>query len=239
MMRKIGYFTTLFVVSFVLVAPSWGQLVDKVDLVRPLPVPVQGSVEVEGNVNVVNTPEVIVREFPELSVTGDVNVVNSPEVRIADVTQVEVINEASKSVPVRIIPPPAAAGREDPRNFFSWHRHSFVNGRTKTRNHSAISRSKMGGRPFVLTDMIVTARFLTPDTQLTMGIHGAGADRGLGLDFILLPEAPHLVSHFQTGILFSPGVAINVSVSGAREGENFEIDYTATFSGYFLTEGLE
>ncbi|MBW2123238.1 MAG: hypothetical protein JRH07_15540 [Deltaproteobacteria bacterium] len=67
MIGKAAYLTGLFLFSFLLLEPSWGQLVDKVDLVRPLPVPVQGSVVVEGNVNVANTPEVIVREMPEVT----------------------------------------------------------------------------------------------------------------------------------------------------------------------------
>lgn len=227
--------TILFLFGSLLLGPTWGQLVDKVHLVRPLPLPVQGRVEVEGNVNVVNTPEVIIKEIPEVIVSGDVNVVNSPEVRIADVVQVEIVNEAETSVPVRVTNPLATVGREDPESFFSWHRHSFVNTKTKTRNHSAISISKMAGRRFVLTDIVVTARFRTPDTQLVLGLNGAGADRGLGLDFILVPDASHLISHFRTGILFRPDVAIGVSVSGAREGREFEVDYTVTFSGYFLT----
>ena len=105
------------------------------------------------------------------------------------------------------------------------------------RTHSALSVSKMAGRPFVLTDLVVTTRFATPDTQLTVSLNGAGADRGLGLDFILLPQAPHLASHFQTGVLFRPDIAIDVSVAGDREGRDFQIDYTITFSGYFLTQG--
>ena len=236
MIGKTAYLTVLFLFSFLLLGPSWGQLVEKVDLVRPLPVPVQGKVEVEGNVNVVNTPEVIIKGVPEVSVSGDINVVNVPEVKIADIAQVEVVNEAGRSIPVRVTNPLATLGREDPRNFFSWHRHSFVNFKTKTRNHSAVSVSKMAGRPFVLTDFVVTARFRTPDTQLILTLNGAGADRGLGLDFILLPEASQLISHFQTGILFRPDVAIDVSASGNREGREFQVDYTITFSGYFLTK---
>lgn len=236
MIGKTAYLTVLFLFSFLLLGPSWGQLIDKVDLVRPLPLPVQGSVEVEGNVSVINTPEVIIREIPEVTVSGNVNVVNLPEVRIADVTRVEVVNEAGSSIPVRVTSPLATLGREDPKTFFSWHRHSSVNSKTKTRKHSAISVSKMAGRPFVLTDIVVTARFRTPETQLILGLNGAGADRGLGLDFILLPEACHLVSNFRTGIVFRPDVAISLSVSGTREGQKFEIDYTVTFSGYFVTE---
>jgi len=235
MFRRTVYFTILFLFSAFLLEPTWAQLVDKVDLVRPLPVPVQGSVEVEGNVNVMNVPEVIVREIPEVSVSGDVSVVNTPEVRIADVTEVEVINEEGSSIPVRIMNPLTAHAQRDPGSFFSWHRHAFVSSKTKTRNHSAISVSKMAGKPFVLTDLVVTARFESPDSQLVVTLNGAGADRGLGLDFILLPEAPHLVSHFQTGILFSPDIAIDVSVSGSREGRQFQVDYTVTFSGYFMT----
>ena len=236
MIGKTIYFTILFLFSFLLLDPSWGQLVDKVDLVHPLPVPIQGTVEVEGNVNVVNVPEVIVRDIPEVSVSGDVNVVNSPEVRIADVAQVEVVNEAGSSIPVQITNPSAPVGRDDPRNFFSWHRHSSLNAKTKTRNHSALSVSKMAGRPFVLTDIIITARFATPDSQVALALKGGGADRGLGLEFILSPGAPHLVSHFQTGILFSPDVALNVSISGSSEDRDFEVDYTVTFSGYFVTQ---
>lgn len=235
MFRRTVYFTILFLFSVFLLEPTWAQLVDKVDLVRPLPVPVQGSVEVEGNVNVMNVPEVIVREIPEVSVSGDVSVVNTPEVRIADVTEVEVINEEGSSIPVRIMNPLTAHAQSDPGSFFSWHRHAFVSSKTKTRNHSAISVSKMAGKPFVLTDLVVTARFESPDSQLVVTLNGAGADRGLGLDFILLPEAPHLVSHFQTGIVFSPDIAIDVSVSGSREGRQFQVDYTVTFSGYFMT----
>lgn len=237
MIGKTVYFTVLFLFSFLLLGPSWGQLVDKVELFRPLPVPVQGSVEVEGNVNVVNTPEVVVREIPDVRVSGDVNVVNSPEVRVAGITQVEVVNETTGSIPVRITNSRATHGRENPKNFFSWHRHSFVNSKTKTRNHSAISIPKMAGRSFVLTDLVVTARFATPNTQLILALKGAGADRGLGLDFILVPEAPHLATHFETGIIFKPNLALNVSLSGSREDREFEVDYTVTFSGYFLTEG--
>jgi len=236
MIGKTVYLTFLFLFSFLLLGPSWGQLVDKVDLVRPLPVPVQGSVEVEGNVNVVNTPEVIIKGVPEVTVTGDVSVVNSPEVKIADVVQVEVVNEAGTSIPVRVTNPLITLEQKDPRNLFCWHRHSFVNAKTKARNHSAISVSKMAGRPFVLTDIVVTSRFRTPDTQLILSFNGAGADRGLGLDFILLPETSHLVSHFQSGIVFRPNVAINVSLSGSRENREFHVEYTVTFSGYFLSE---
>jgi hypothetical protein len=95
----------------------------------------------------------------------------------------------------------------------------------------------MAARSFVLTDIVVTSRFQTPGTHLTMSLKGAGADRDLGLDFILVPEASHLVAHFRTGVLFKPNVAIDVSVSGDREVGEFQVDYTVTFSGYFLTEG--
>jgi hypothetical protein len=237
MIGKTAYLTALLLFSCLFLDPSWGQLVDKVDLVRPLPVPVQGSVEIEGNVNVVNNPEVVIKEIPEVSVSGDVNVVNSPEVRIVDVAQVEVVNEAGASIPVRVTNPTGAVGQDDPTNFFSWHRRSSVNSKTKTRSHSAISVARMAGRPFVLTDIVVTTRFRASDAELVLTLNGAGADRGLGLDFILVPEASHLASHFQTGILFRPDVAIDVTVSGDREGQEFEVEYTITFSGYFLTEG--
>lgn len=236
MIRKTAWLTTLFLFSFFLLVPSWGQMVDKVDLVRPIPVPVRGSVEVEGSVNVVNIPEVIVRDIPEVSVIGEVSVINSPEVRITDVAEVEVVNEVGSSIPVQITNPLAILGREDPRNSFSWHRHSFVSSEGKDRTHSAISASKMAGRPFVLTDIVVTSRFRTPDTQMILTFKGAGADRGLGLDFFLVPEAPHLITRFETGIIFRPNVAIDVSVSGDREGRQFYVDYTITFSGYFLAE---
>jgi hypothetical protein len=234
MIGKTIYLTALFLFSFLLLGPSWGQLVDKVDLVNPLPVPIRGNVDVEGTVSVVNAPEVIIKEIPELSVSGDVNVINSPEVRILDVAQVEVVNEAGRSIPVRVTNLPTIFGQDDPKNFFSWHRHSLVNGKNRTRAHSAISVSKMAGRPFVLTDILVTARFRTPDTQLILNLNGGGADRSVGLDFILLPEAPQLVSHFRTGIVFRPDIAIDISVSGDREGQDFQVDYTVTFSGYFL-----
>ncbi len=237
MIRKTAYLTVLFLFSFFLLGPSWGQLVDKVDLVRPLPVPIQGTVEVEGNVNIMNVPDVIVREIPEVTVTGDVSVVNSPEVSIAGVAQVEVVNEAESSIPVRVTNPLPSVGQTDPRDFFSWHRRSFLTSGTKVRTHSAISVSKMAARPFVLTDVVVTTRFRTPDTHLTLILQGAAADRGLGLEFILVPETPQLVSHFQTGILFQPSVPIDVSVSGDREGLEFRVDYTITFSGYFLRGG--
>lgn len=236
MIRKTAFFTMLFLFSFLFLGPSWGQLVDKVDIVRPLPVPVRGSMEVEGNVNVVNTPEVIIKEIPEVSVTGDVSLINSPEVRIADVAQVEVVNEAERSIPVQITNPLATLGGPNIKNAFSWHRHSFVNSKTKTRTHSAISISKMAGRPFVLTDILVTSRFQAPDTELILSLKGAGADRSLGLDFILVPEASHLVTNFQTGILFQPSAAMDVSVSGDRKGQDFRVDYTITFSGYFFEE---
>jgi hypothetical protein len=237
MIGKTAYLTILLLFSFLMLDPSWGQLVDKVDLVRPLPVPIQGTVEVEGDVNVVNTPEVIVKDIPEVSVVGAVSVVNAPDVRITDVTEVEVINGTESSIPVRITNPLASGGDKDPQNFFSWHRRSFVNATTRAHTHSALSVSKMAGRSFVLTDLVVTTQFKTPDTQLILTLNGAGADRGLGLDFILVPEAPHLVSHFQTGIVFRPDVSMDVSVSGSREGRGFEVDYAITFSGHFLTEG--
>jgi len=237
MIRKTVYLTFLLLFSFILMDPSWGQLVDKVDLVRPLPVPVQGTVEVEGNVNVVNIPEVIVKDIPEVIVAGDVSVINTPEVRVADVMEVEVVNGTDSTIPVRITNLPPSVGEKHPSSFFSWHRHSFVNGSNKTRTHSALSVSRMAGRPFVLTDLVVTAQFRTPDTQLLLTLNGAGADRGLGLDFILVPEAPQLISHFQTGIVFRSDVAMDVSVSANRGDRGFEIDYAITFSGYFITEG--
>jgi hypothetical protein len=237
MIRKTVCLTILFLSSSLLWGPTWGQLVDKVDLVRPIPVPVQGTVEVEGNVNVVNAPEVIVREIPEVVVTGNVNVMNAPEVRVVDVVEVEVANEAGRGIPVRIVNPEALRAQEDPGNFFSWHRRSSIDAKTQTRTHSAISVSRMAGRTFVLTDLVVTSRFGAPDTQMIVTLNGAGADRGLGLEFILVSGAPHLVSHFQTGILFSPDIAIDVSVSGSRDSGAFEVDYAITFSGYFLTQG--
>ena len=214
MIGKTAYLTILLLFSFLMLDPSWGQLVDKVDLVRPLPVPIQGTVEVEGDVNVVNTPEVIVKDIPGVSVVGAVSVVNVPDVTITDITEVEVINDTDRSIPVRITNPVASGGDKDTRNFFSWHRRSFV-----------------------LIDLVVTTQFKTPETQLILTLNGAGADRGLGLDFILVPEAPHLVTHFQTGIVFRPEVSMDVSISGNRDGRGFEVDYAITFSGHFLTEG--
>jgi hypothetical protein len=234
MIGKTVYVTILFLFSSLLLIPSWGELVDKVDLIRPLPVPVQGNVEVEGNVNVVNTPEVIVRDMPEVIMAGDVNVTNSPEVIIAGVPEILVINEKGNSIPVQITNPLTAFGRSDPKNFFSWHRHSSLSTKKKTRTHSAISVSKMAGRPFVLTDVVATARFHAPDSELVLGLKGSGADRGLGIDFILVPASPQLVSHFETGILFNPDVAINVSARGAGQGRELAVEYSITFSGYFL-----
>jgi hypothetical protein len=237
MIGKTAYLTFLLLFSFFLLDPSWGQLVDKVDLVRPLPVPIQGAVEVEGNVSVVNIPEVIVNEMPEVRVAGDVSVVNTPEVRVADIMEVEVVNGTDSPIPVRVTNPAPSAGGKHFGSFFSWHRHSFVDGSNKTRTHSALSVSRMAGRPFVLTDLVVTAQFRTPDTQLVLTLNGAGADRGLGLDFILIPEAPQLISHLQTGIVFRPDVAMDVSVSANRGNRGFKIDYAVTFSGYFMSEG--
>ncbi len=236
MIGKTVSLTVVFLLSFFLLDPSWGQLVQQVELVRPLPVPVRGDMAVEGNVNVVNTPEVIIREIPEVSVSGEVNVVNSPEVRLVDVGQVEVVNDAGRSIPVRITSPLAALGQKDLKSSFSWHRRAFVNSEAKARSHSAISVSKMAGRPFIMTDLVVTARFRMPDTELILSLKGAGADRGVGLDFILIPEASHLVTHFQTGIVFRPQVGLEVSAAGDREGREFHVDYTITFSGYFVTE---
>ncbi len=124
MFKKAAPLAVLFLFSSLLLDSSWGQLVDKIDLVHPLPVPIKGEVAVEGNVNVVNSPEVIIKSMPDVSVSGDVNIVNSPEVKIADVARVEVVNEAGQGIPVRVTNPLAQRVREDPQNVFSWSRRS-------------------------------------------------------------------------------------------------------------------
>lgn len=234
MVRKIAYLTGLFFFSTLLLDPTWGELVNKVDLIKPLPVPIQGDVAVTGDVNVVNTPAVIIKSIPDVTVSGDVNVANTPEVRIADVAKVEVVNENVKSVPVRVINPPSTMARENPEYFFSWHSRSSLNNETKKRRHRAVSLSKMAKRHFVLTDLVATTRFRKDATELILGINGTVPDRSLGLNFIVTPWAPLLVSHFQTGIVFKPDTAIDISVVGDGAGGEFQVDYAITFSGYFV-----
>jgi hypothetical protein len=234
MVRKIAYLTGLFLFSALLLDPTWGQLVNKVDLVNPLPVPIEGDVAVKGNVNVVNTPEVIIKSMPDVSVSGDVNVANTPEVRITDVAKVEVVNDSGQSIPVRITNPSYTMARENAENFFSWHRRSFVDNGTKKRRYRAVSVSKMAKRHFVLTDLVATTRFRNDATELTLRINGTAADRSLGMDFIVTPWAPLLVSHFQTGIVFQPDMTIELSVAGEGRGGEFQVNYAITFSGYFL-----
>jgi hypothetical protein len=234
MVRKIVYLTGLFLFSSLLLDPTWGQMVNKVDLINPLPVPVQGDVAVRGNVNVVNTPGVIIRSMPDVGVSGDVNVVNTPEVKVADVAKVEVVNDIGQSLPVRVTNPSSTMVREDAKNFFSWHSRSSVYNETKTRRHRAISTSRMGKRNFVLTDLVATTRFRKDATELTLRIRGEKADKSMEVDFIVTPWAPLLISHFNTGIVFPSDMAIDVSITGdGGEGE-FQVDYAITFSGYFL-----
>lgn len=234
MVRKVAYLTSLFVFSGFLLDPSWGQLVNQVELVKPLPVPIQGEVAVTGNVNVVNTPAVIIKSMPDVTVSGDVNVTNTPEVRIADVAKVEVLNDNVQSIPVRVINPSSTIARENPEYFFSWHSRSSVNNETKRRKHRAVPLSQMAKRRFVLTDLVATTRFRNDATELMLSINGTAVDRSLGVDFIVTPWAPLLVSHFQTGIVFQPDMAIDISVSGDGAGGAFRVDYAITFSGYFV-----
>ena len=234
MFRKVAYLTGLFLFSVLLLDPTWGQMVNKVDLVNPLPVPVQGDVAVKGNVSVVNTPEVIIKSMPDVSVSGDVNVTNTPEVRIGDVVKVEVVNDTVQSVPVRVTNPSSPLMRENAENFFSWHRRSSVDNETKKRRYNAISVSKMAKRRFVLTDLVATTRFRNDATELILRINGVGKDRITRLDFIVTPWAPLLVSHFQTGIVFQPDMAIDISFAGGGGGGEFQVDFAITFSGYFL-----
>lgn len=235
MVRKIAYLTVLFFFSGLLLDPTWGQLVNQVQLVRPLPVPIQGDVTVTGNVNVVNTPDVIIRSMPDVIVSGDVNVANSPEVRVADVAKVEVVNDTGQSIPVQVTNPSSTMAMQDVGNFFSWHRRSSLDNENEKRKHRAVSLSKMAKRRFVLTDLVATSRFRKDAVELTLSIRGAAGGRERGLEFIVTPWAPTLVSHFHTGIVFQPDAAIDVSVAGAGAGRDFQVDYAITFSGYFLS----
>ncbi|MFB0505250.1 MAG: hypothetical protein ACETWT_00810 [Thermodesulfobacteriota bacterium] len=234
MVRKVAYLTGLFVFSGFLLDPSWGQLVNQVDLVKPLPVPIQGDVTVTGNVNVVNTPAVIIKSMPDVTVSGDVNVANTPEVRIADVAKVEVVNDNVQSIPVRVTNPSSTIARENPEHFFSWHSRSSVNNETKKRRHRAVAVPQMAKRRFILTDLVATTRFRNDATELIVRINGTAPERSLGLDFIVTPWAPLLVSHFQTGIVFQSDMAIDISVVGDGGGGEFQVDYAITFSGYFV-----
>ena len=56
MVRKIAYLTGLFFFSALFLDPTWGQLVNRIELINPLPVPVTGDVVVRGDVSVVNRP---------------------------------------------------------------------------------------------------------------------------------------------------------------------------------------
>jgi len=237
MVRKIAYLTGLFLFSSLFLDPTWGQLINQVDLVKPLPVPIQGDVTVRGDVNVVNTPEVIIKSMPDVIVSGDVNVANTPEVRIADVAKVEVVNDTGQAIPVRVTNPSSTMARENAENFFSWHSRSSVDNTTKKRRHRTVSVSKMAKRHFVLTDLVVTTRFRNDATELILRINGTAKDRSMGLDFIVTPWAPLLVSHFRTGIVFQPDMALDVSVAGDGGGGKFKVDYSITFSGYFLPRG--
>jgi hypothetical protein len=234
MVRKIAYLTGLFFFSALFLDPTWGQLVNRIELINPLPVPVQGDVAVRGDVNVVNTPEVIIRSMPDVSISGDVSVVNSPEVKIAGVARVEVVNDTERSIPVRVTNAPSAVAEEKTKSFFSWHDRASVNDKTKERKHRAIPPSQMANRGFVLTDLVATARFKKDAAELIVRIHGTAAERTQGMDVILTPWSPLMVSHFQTGIVFQPDMAIDVSLAGDGGGGKFQIDYALTFSGYFL-----
>ncbi len=234
MLRKIAYLTGLFLFSGLLLDPTWGQLVNQVHLIRPLPVPIQGDVAVTGNVNVVNTPDVIISSMPDVIVSGDVNVANSPEVRVADVAKVEVVNDTGQSIPVQVTNPSSTMAMEDVGNFFSWHRRSSLDNETEKRKYRAVSLSKMAKRRFVLTDLIATTRFRKDAIELTLNIRGAAGGREQGMEFIVTPWAPLLVSHFQTGIVFKPDTAIDISVVGDGAGGEFQVDYAITFSGYFV-----
>jgi filamentous hemagglutinin family protein len=234
MVWKIACLTGLFVFSSLLLDPTWGQLVNQVDLVKPLPVPIQGDVTVTGNVNVVNTPGVVIQSMPNVTVSGDVNVANTPEVRIADVAKVEVVNDKARSIPVRVTNPSSTIARENPEYFFSWHSRSSLNNEAQKRRHRAVPLPKMAKRRFVLTDLVATTRFRNDATELRLRINGSAPDRSLGLDFIVTPWSPLLVSHFQTGIVFQPDKAIDISVVGDGAGGEFQVDYAITFSGYFV-----
>ncbi len=234
MVRKIAYLTGLFVFSAFLLDPSWGQLVNQFELIKPLPVPIQGEVAVTGDVNVVSTPAIVIKSMPDVTVSGDVNVTNTPEVRIADVAKVEVVNDNVQSIPVRVTNPSSTIARENPEYFFSWHSWSSVNSETKKRKHRAVPLSQMAKRHFVLTDLVATTRFRNDATELILKIGGTKADRSLGLNFIMTPWAPLLVSHFRTGIVFPPDMAVEISVVGDGAGGEFRVDYAITFSGYFV-----
>jgi len=234
MIRKIVYLIGVFLFSALFLDYTWGQLVNQVDLVKPLPVPIQGAVAVRGDVNVVNTPEVIIRSMPDVVVSGDVNVANTPEVKITDVVKVEVVNDTGRVIPVRVTNPFPTIGRESAENFISWHSRSSVDKTTKKRRYRAVSVTKMDKRYFILTDLVVTTRFRNNASELILRIDGTGRDRSMGIDFIVTPWAPLLVSHFRTGIVFQPDMAIDVSVAGDGGGGEFKVDYSITFSGYFL-----
>jgi hypothetical protein len=234
MVWKIAYLTGLFVFSSFLLDPSWGQLVNQVELVKPLPVPIQGEVTVTGNVDVVNIPAVIIKSMPDVTVGGDVNVANTPEVRLAGVATVEVVNDNVQSIPVRVTNPSSTIVRENPKYFFSWQNRSSVNNETKERRYRAVAVPQMAKRRFILTDLVATTRFRNDATELTLRINGTAVDRSLGLDFIVTPWAPLLLSHFQTGIVFQPDMAIDISVVGDGGGGEFQVDYAITFSGYFV-----
>lgn len=237
MVRKIVYLIGVFLFSALFLDPTWGQMVNQVDLVKPLPVPIQGDVAVRGDVNVVNTPDVVIRSMPDVVVSGDVNVTNAPEVTIADVAKVEVVNDTERVIPVRVTNPPPAIARESTENLFSWHSRSAVDKTTKKRRYRAVSASKMAKRYFILTDLVVTTRFKNNATELILRINGTGGDRSMGIDFIVTPWSPLLVSHFRTGIVFQPDMVVDVSVAGDGGGGEFKVDYSITFSGYFLPGG--
>ena len=234
MVRKIAYLTGLFFFSALFLDPTWGQLVNRVELLGPFPVPIQGEVGIRGDVSVVNTPDVIIRSMPDVSISGDVNVVNTPEVKIGDVAKVEVINDTGQSIPVRVTNQPSTVAGEKAESFFSWHGRSSVDDKTRERRHRAVPASKMANRLFVLTDLVATTRFRKDATELVLRINGKAADRSLAMDFIVTPWASLLVSHFRTGIVFNPDMAIDVFLAGDGGGGKFQIDYAITFSGYFL-----
>lgn len=234
MLRKITYLTGLFFFSALFLDPTWGQLVNRIELINPLPVPVTGDVVVRGDVSVVNAPEVIIRSMPDVSVSGDVSVVNSPEVKITGVARVEVVNDPGQSIPVRVTNVPSAVAEEKAKDFFSWHDRASVNDKTKERKQRAIAPSMMANRRFVLTDLVATTRFKKDATELIVRINGTAAERTQGMDFILTPWSPLMVSHFQTGIVFQPDMAIDIALAGDGGGGKFQIDYALTFSGYFL-----
>jgi len=237
MVRKIVYLIGVFLFSGLFLDPTWGQMVNQVDLVKPLPVPIQGDVAVRGDVSVVNTPDVVIRSMPDVVVSGDVNVTNIAEVRMTDVAKVEVVNDTGRVIPVRVTNPPPTIARESTGNLFSWNSRSAVDKTTKKRRYRAVSASKMAKRYFILTDLVVTTRFKNNATELILRIHGTSRDRSMGLDFIVTPWLPLLVSHFKTGIVFQPDMAIDVSLAGDGGGGEFKVDYSITFSGYFLPGG--